>query len=1041
MALTIYKSSAGSGKTYTLAKEYLKLALRSADYYQKILAVTFTNRAAEEMRERVLEFLIQISEGKHELIHVYTEELNKSEEQIIKSAKASLTHLLHHYSHFNITTIDTFFHRVIRSFSREIGLQGSFGVELDTDKVAEFITSSVYEGVEKNRQLKDWLVEFSMDGLLDGEGYETKSRISKLAKQLFREEFKKLPQDQFSDQDVKEKIKALKVHLLNTKKSFENILIGIARQFDESMTSSGLSIDDLLYKISGPGGFFRKLHRQEYDTLLTKRVEAARTDAMAWTSKSSDKKEQICQVAESAFIPLMNEALAYIEQNQKEYHTATVALKHLYTLGLMSDMARRLRDYKREEEMIMISDLPDFLSQIIDKSGAPFIYEKVGSWYAHFLMDEFQDTSRFQWSNFRPLLEESLANGHENIIVGDAKQSIYGWRGGDSGLLLAQVKKDIPQTNVDGTENTNWRSAPVVVEFNNLLFSALPQILTDELSHLVSKEEVQMIRETYAGVEQEVAKKHKELEGLVKVEFLEADRNEWKQHAMERTVETMESLLKEGHQLDDMAILVRTNKEATEIVNYVLEYRQRVRNTRIEVISAEGMLLENSNVVQLILSAFNHLINPDDVSIKADLTYRYQKEVKDKAFDTHKDFSKLSMGDLPESFTKYKQHLLHLPILELLEVLIRTFELNTLNTEFVYLQAFQDAVLEFTKSNRSDLRLFMEWWEENGKKRSVQLTGALDAVEVITSHKSKGLQYPIVFIPFCNFPMDSRSKLVWYDSPFQEGESIPVDYKSGLEKTKFSSSYQKDLVKWHLESLNVLYVAFTRAENGLYVFCNLPTSQKEKRYGTAGKLLWSFLEHYPIEGWSEEKKVFKKGSLPVKHHIKKDETISLESYTSNKWSNKLQIRKTGRTYFDKEAEKRRDEGILLHQILSEIIHYKDLSKVLDRYERAMKITNEDRERYKTLINNLWKNEQVKFWFNGEGEVKTEVVVLPKDGEIKRMDRVVIHANKATVIDFKSGQPKSEDNKQLKEYTALLKEMDYEAEGYLLYLRSGELKST
>ncbi|MEQ9468425.1 MAG: UvrD-helicase domain-containing protein [Ekhidna sp.] len=1038
MSLTIYKSSAGSGKTYTLAKEYLKLALQSKDYYQNILAVTFTNRAAEEMKERVLDFLIKISKGKHELVNVYAKELGKSEQQIIEAAKNALTHLLHHYGYFNITTIDTFFHRVIRSFSREIGLQGSFGIELDTEKVAEFITSSVYEGVEENKQLRDWLVEFSMEGLSDGEGYETKGQVSKLAKQLFQEEFKKLPQGQFADDQVKDKIKTLKGELLKTKKAFESALINIARKADEAMQSAGVTIDDLLYKASGPGGFFPKLHRKEYDSLLTKRVETAKEDSTAWTSKSSNKQDLIIQLAESSLMPLMNEALDYIEESKQDYYTANAVLKHLYTLGLMSDLAQKLQDYKREEEIIMISDLPDFLSQIIDDSGSPFIYEKVGTWYSHFLIDEFQDTSQFQWNNFKPLLEESLANGNENIIVGDAKQSIYGWRGGDPTLLLTHVQRDIPQAKVDPTKSTNWRSAPRAVEFNNQLFASLPQIMAEEMSEVISKEEAEMIVKTYEGVEQKVADKNQALDGFVQLEFLETERNEWKQQVMERTIETMENLLREGHKLNDMAILVRTNKEATEIVNHVLDYR-RNHETQIEVISADGMLLENAKVVQLILSAFNHLINPNDISILADLTYRYQKDVKKTGFSSHADFSRLGNGGLPASFTKYQQHLLHLPILELVEVLIRTFELNVLEAEYVYLQAFQDAVLEFTKNNRSDLRLFMEWWEDNGKKRSVQLTGALDAVEVITSHKSKGLQYPIVFVPFCNFNMDSRPKPVWYQSPFQEGESLPVDYKSELEQTKFASHYQKDIAKWHLESLNVLYVAFTRAENGLFVFCEPPPSRKEKMYGTASKLLWAFFEKHQIEGWNEGQKVFRIGSLPVKHREADEQMIQLRSYTSNKWSNKLQVRKTGKAYYDDEVEKSRSEGTLLHQILSEIIHHEETVRVLDRYERAMQITTDDRKRYEALINNLWENEIVKGWFSGVGEVKTEVVVLPKDGETKRMDRVVIDGKKATVIDFKSGQPKSEDNRQLKKYASLLTEMGYEVNGYLLYLKNGEVR--
>ena len=1039
MSLTIYRSSAGSGKTYTLAREYLKLALRSQDYYQKILAVTFTNRAAEEMKERVLKFLIDISRGDHELIPHFAKELNRSEDQVIQSAKNALTHLLHHYSYFNITTIDTFFHRVIRSFSREIGLQGSFGIELDTDKVAEFITSGVYEGVEENKLLRDWLVDFSMEGLLEGEGYETKGQVSRLAKQLFQEEFKKLPQEQFSDKEVKGKIKNLKTSLFETKSVFENFLTKIADQFDEAMLEAGLSINDLTYKSSGPGGFFPKLRNKQYDNLISKRVDAASNDAMAWTSKSSKLKDQIVQLAEDKLIPLMNEAIGYITQNKTEYYTAHAVFKHLYTLGIMSDLSQKLLDYKREEEVIMISDLPDFLSQIIDDSGSPFIYEKVGTWYSHFLIDEFQDTSQFQWNNFKPLLEESLANGNENVIVGDAKQSIYGWRGGDPTLLLEQVKVDIPQTQFDESKSVNWRSTRNIIDFNNQVFSALPEIMADEMREIVSEKDRDMILKTYEGVQQQVAPMHQSIEGKVYLKFLEVeDKKEWRKYAIDETLSRMETLLEEGHRLNDMAILVRTNKEATDIVNHVLDYR-RTNDTRIEVISAEGMLLENSNVVQLILSAFNHLINPDDISIKADLTYRYQKSVKERAFSTHSDFGKLATGGLPTDFTKYKQHLLHLPILELVEVLIRTFDLGSLDAEYVYLQAFQDAVLEFSKNNRSDLRLFKEWWEDNGRKRSVQLTGALDAVEVITSHKSKGLQYPIVFVPFCNFDMNSKSKPVWYESPYEEWQNLPVDYKSELEQTKFVESYQQEFAKWHLESLNVLYVAFTRAENALFVICEPPPSRQEKMYSNASKLLWSFFEHYPLDGWNGEDKVFEIGSVHIKHREASDEMLSLRSYTSNKWSNKLQIRKTGRAYYDDEVENSRSEGILLHQILSEIIHYENTSNVLDRYERSMQITNEDRKRYENVIGNLWKYDQIKTWFSGVGEVKTEVVVLPKDGETKRMDRVVIDGSKATVIDFKSGQPKSGDNKQIQEYISLLADMGYESNGYLLYLWSAEVR--
>ena len=291
MSLTIFQSSAGSGKTYTLAKEYLKLALRAPDYYKRILAVTFTNRAAEEMKERVLEFLVDISNGDHELIPIMATELGKPENQIQDNARETLEHLLHNYGYFNITTIDTFFHRVIRAFSREIGLQGSFTIELDDKKVTDFIAGDLYDGVEENSQLRKWLVNFSMHRLGDGKGYEFKNEIKELAGQLFSEEFKKLSREQFDREDVKDRIAALQNDLLKNKYQFENVLKKIGQEFFEVVSSSSLSLDDFSggKKRTLPN-FFNRLITKDYKTLLNKTVENARQDPEAWTTKSSERR-------------------------------------------------------------------------------------------------------------------------------------------------------------------------------------------------------------------------------------------------------------------------------------------------------------------------------------------------------------------------------------------------------------------------------------------------------------------------------------------------------------------------------------------------------------------------------------------------------------------------------------------------------------------------------------------------------------------------------------------------------------------------------
>lgn len=1037
MSLTIYKSSAGSGKTYTLAKEYLKLALRSKDYYKKILAVTFTNRAAEEMKERVLEFLIEISKGEHELIDVIAEELKWNKAEIPLKAQETLDHLLHNYGYFNITTIDTFFHRVIRAFSREIGLQGTFSIELDDKKVTDYITSDLYDGVEGNEQLKKWLISFSMHRLGDGKGYEFKNEIKELAGQLFSEEFKKLSKEQFNDEDVKERIKDLQDKLLKQEFSFEATLKKIGHDFNQVVATSGLSLDDFNggKKRTLPN-FFNRLITKDFKTLINKTVENARQDPNAWTTKTSEKRNAILELAINELIPLMNQALEFFEKNQLEYYTARAVLKHLYTLGLLSDLTNRLQAYKKEEEVIMISDLPDFLTQIIDDSDTPFIYEKVGSRYSHFLIDEFQDTSIFQWNNFRPLIEESLASGNENIIVGDAKQSIYGFRGGDPSLLMNGIQADIPMATPDETKNTNYRSSKNVVQFNNQLFSTLPSLIGSLAGDDINDNGRSMLTEAYQSVEQLVAEKNKE-EGLVQIEFLKKERDEiWNEIAIEQTIELIERLQTEGHSLNDMAMLVRTNREASQIVRAILDYK-RDNKTGIEVISADGMLIASSRVVRLLLTAFDYLQNPKDAVIEKDLIYTYQQVVLGRKLNSHGDISKLEKGLLPESFVRHQEHLLHLPIFELTEVLIRLFKLDEVSDEFAYLQAFQDAILEFGKNNRSDIRVFMEWWKDESDTRSVQLTGALDAIEVITLHKSKGLQYPIVIVPFCTFSLDSRRHTSWYKSPqekpFDLLDAVPIEYSSSLAKTQFVESYQNEMAKWYLESLNMLYVAFTRAENGLYAFCEVP-SAKSSSYGDMSKLLWAYFNEIKPEGWNEASGVYQIGSLHLNHPKKPEQHTSLSSYPTHKWSNRLTIKKSGSAYFNPEAEEKRREGILLHQILSEINVIEEAEVVLDNYEKSMQITKEDKEYFSNLFKELWTIEQVESWFKPGKEVKTEVVVLPKDGEVKRMDRVVIDGKQAEVIDFKSGKPADKDKLQVKEYVELLNEMGYTANGYLLYLK-------
>ncbi len=1046
MSLTVLKSSAGSGKTYALSKAYLKLALRSSDYYKKILAVTFTNRAAEEMKERVLQFLHGIAFEKHELVPVLANELSTTEEEIIQKAKAVLSHLLHNYGYFSITTIDTFFHRVVRAFSREIGLRGTFQIELDNDKVTERIIDSLLEEVDDDKQLQQWLIDFSMDRLMSGKGYEFRNEIKGLGRQIFAEDFKKLPKEQFFREDGKERIRKSQTELWKVVRSFESKLQKIGTKFFEILLEAGLAPQELKGGSRSPiVGFFNKLANRNYRDLINKTVEKCVNDPDEWATKTSDKRELIYQLAEEKLVPLMQDAVVAYTNDEKKYFTSNVVLRHLYTLGLLTDLSARLQEYRTEEEVVMISDLPDFLSQIIQDSDAPFIYEKVGSRFAHYLIDEFQDTSVFQWNNFKPLLEESLANGNENLIVGDAKQSIYGFRGGDPSLLMEGVEESFA-INEEFLE-FNYRSSHKVVEFNNQLFSALPTMLSELAADRLTDQGKERIQSAYQHVRQQVPDSA-DKEGLVHVQFLESDREtEWRDVAFEETVKLIEHLQLAGHSLNDMAMLVRTNNDARFLVNSFINYKNSEAadpELSYEVISADGMLLSNSPAIQLLLTALQFLQNPKNKVAESELTFKYLSIVKDLGKD-HSDFSNLKSQKLPDGFNKYKEHLLHLPIYELVEVLIRLFNLPELRNEYAYLQAFQDSVLEFTKNNRSDVTSFLGWWDEKNRpdrKPSVQLTGALNAVEIITVHKAKGLQYPIVIVPFCNFDLDSRWHLSWYESPeeapFDNLETVPVEYSSGLKNTMLSETYKEETAKWYLEHLNMLYVTFTRAEEGLYAFCEMPSPNARSKHSDVSKLLKSYFEESKPKGWDEGASRFKSGKLALPGEATSRPPILLSNYPTFKWSNRLTIRRTGASYFDPEKEQKRKEGILLHQMLSEMRSWEETDQVLDRYQRGMQITMDDRDNFKQLFDSLWKDGLIKSWFTPDAEVKTEVVVLPKDGESRRMDRVLIKGSEATVIDFKSGKPRNEDNKQVAEYMELLSEMGYQTKGYLLYLNGPQV---
>ncbi|HEY9489868.1 MAG TPA: UvrD-helicase domain-containing protein, partial [Chryseosolibacter sp.] len=514
---SVYRSSAGSGKTRTLAKAYLRLALQyRADYFKHILAVTFTNKASQEMKDRILQYLDDFAQGrKVELAEELQKELSMDAQTFRQHSQETQSTLLHQYDNFSISTIDAFFQKVIRSFTREAGLVGDYRLEVDQDAVLEEVIDNLIDELGENKELTDWVVDFAKENLENERSWDVRYSLIDFAKEIFREEFKDLEDEVNSTTSQKNFFKDLRRRLRELKSSFITEISKPAREAVEIIRAKGWDAGDFSYgKNSGLLSFMSQFVRGKNLSgykAPSDRVRNYFADAANWPNKKSSHAREILHTATDELVPRL---LAIIEVFDKKYRpafSAEVALKNMYVFGLIADISRKLKEYKDENNLMLLADAPKFLNGVIRDSDTPFIYEKVGSFYRNYLIDEFQDTSGLQWQNFQPLIANSLDQGYPSLVVGDVKQAIYRWRGGDLSLLQDKIVKLIGKERVDVQElDNNFRSAGEIVDFNNAIFKTASQILSIESGMAVSTH-------AYEDVAQKISRKDR---GFVEIQFL-----------------------------------------------------------------------------------------------------------------------------------------------------------------------------------------------------------------------------------------------------------------------------------------------------------------------------------------------------------------------------------------------------------------------------------------------------------------------------------------------------------------------------------------
>ncbi|MFW5761414.1 MAG: UvrD-helicase domain-containing protein, partial [Cyclobacteriaceae bacterium] len=642
----IYRSSAGSGKTYTLAVEYLILVLKNPAIAKNVLAVTFTNKATQEMKERIIKYLHHLSttEIKDNFYQDIQAATKLPDDQLKKQARESLHFILHNFSYFSVSTIDSFFQKVIRGFTREIGLHGNFNLELDHEKVLLELIDQLIEEVGSNERLTQWLIRFAENNLSEGKSWDVRKNMLALAGQLFNENFKAIEKDILHQENlVDELLETTQRFRLNFEKYFQDL----AKKALKLSEDKQLGVNDFAHGQRGGvlSYFLKILGKNEFEP--GSRIYSMLNNPDKWYTKTSKRKGDILAVYEEGMNELLQEAIYHYENNATTYLTATELQRYIYVLGLLTDLSRKLKEYREENETMLMSDAAHLLRQLIGSNDAPYIYEKIGSVYHNFFIDEFQDTSAFQWDNFKPLIANSLAQGRSNLVVGDIKQSIYRWRGGNWELLLRQLKLDVGENYINELNlQKNYRSLFNIIDFNNKLFTLAPiylhKMLQSQLPSfsMSTAAELQMalakIIEAYQDVWQDApARVSSELQkGYVKVEFIDIDEEiegkkiHWRELVLEKLPVVIEKLQDQKYKLRDIMILVRRQDEGREVINHLLKYKkspQSKKKYQYEIISSESLYLENAATIKIIVAVFRWLLDAKDRVNLSQLAADYQQ--------------------------------------------------------------------------------------------------------------------------------------------------------------------------------------------------------------------------------------------------------------------------------------------------------------------------------------------------------------------------------------------------------------------------------
>ncbi len=1036
----IYNASAGSGKTFTLVKEYLKKVFDSGNdgYYKHLLAITFTNKAVAEMKQRLVETLISFSEDNSivsptPIMAAIAEETGLNFDEIQTRSKAILRNLLHNYGAFSVETIDHFNHRLIRTFARDLKLGQNFEVTLDTQQLLQEAVDSLLSKTGENEKVTNVLLDFALQKTDDDKSYDIARDIVQASKLIYDETnaahvslLKEKSLDDFSE---------FKRTLFQKRKNIEGEIEAIANQTLQLIKESGLEHSSFMR--STLPNHFLKLQSGNYNVYGNKLQENLETGKSLYKAKEDTS---IISIIEGIVPDLLSNYLK-IKERVGEFSLYDNILNNITPLSVISLVNQEIENIKNDKNILPISEFNSLINTEIKNQPAPFIYERLGEKYRHFFIDEFQDTSKLQWENLIPLIDNALAQKENNIpgsllLVGDAKQSIYRWRGGLPEQFMALYDKENPfpsQTKNVMALDTNYRSREEIIDFNNQFFTFISQYFASE-NH----------QDLYVSGNKQ-HRNHKK-EGYVNLEFIEKQSKSLNLEVYsERVHQTILEVLDKNYAPNDICILTRKKADGIYLGSYLMEQG-------IPVISSETLLLKSSAKVQILILSLTLALHPNNEEAKVqllDLLHDHWAILEEKHDFFYKFIGK-SEGQFQKTLSEYGidfnlKHFRSLSIYEAFEYGVRQFNLS--ETADAYLFGFMDFVFEFGAQPMADKGLFLDYWETKKDSASIPASEGVDAVQLMTIHKSKGLEFPVVIFPFADIQLyDAKWDTLWYpleNEAFNFTEAL-INYKSEIANYGAIGEflYHEHRSELELDNINMLYVTLTRAAEKLYVLAEMPSEPKDGIPLNYNHLFMEFLKSKAL--WNAEQYIYEFGENTEKV-VKEERSVSqtTPSYiSSDPKDHKLFLVPTDSKIQEFELASAILEGNLLHETMAKIKVQEDASKILAHLKERSILREEDFNTLKRNVQKIINHPELEVLFNGLDTVYCERDIITSGGEVLRPDRINIHPDgSATIIDYKTGSPQSWHNEQLGGYSDSLSEMGYSVSQTILIYMGDELRLT